>query len=84
MNLYLISQNVNTDWDTYDFAVVAAESASLAQRTYPGVYLPRDWPESSYDDLDEWTSPANVHVKYIGEAAYDIAAGVICASFKAG
>lgn len=31
MNLYLISQDVNNDYDTYDSAVVAAESEEEAR-----------------------------------------------------
>ena len=35
MNLYLISQNHNNDYDTYDSAVVVAESAESAKRMHP-------------------------------------------------
>jgi hypothetical protein len=35
MNIYLISQTVNDDYDTYDSAVVAAEDERQAQTTYP-------------------------------------------------
>jgi hypothetical protein len=35
MNLYLISQDVNEDYDTYDSAVVVAESEDAAQHIHP-------------------------------------------------
>ncbi|TGE52979.1 hypothetical protein C6P18_02595 [Weissella confusa] len=34
MNLYKISQDVNDDWDTYDSAVVVAESAEAARKLF--------------------------------------------------
>jgi hypothetical protein len=36
MNLYKISQNSNNDYDTYDSAIVAAESEDAARRIHPG------------------------------------------------
>jgi hypothetical protein len=38
MNLYLISQNVNNDYDTYDAAVVAANSEDEARLIHPCGY----------------------------------------------
>lgn len=35
MNLYKISQDVNDDWDTFDSAVVVAESAEEAKKIIP-------------------------------------------------
>lgn len=35
MNLYKISQDVNDDWDTFDSAVVVAESAEEANKIIP-------------------------------------------------
>lgn len=35
MNIYLISQNHNNNWDTYDSAVVVAESEDIAKRMHP-------------------------------------------------
>ena len=35
MNLYLISQDHNDDYDTYDSAVVAAENEDAARETHP-------------------------------------------------
>jgi len=36
MNLYLISQDVNDGYDTYDSAVVCSESESDARMMHPG------------------------------------------------
>ena len=35
MNLYLISQTENEDYDTYDSAVVCAETETQARRIHP-------------------------------------------------
>jgi hypothetical protein len=37
MNIYHISQSVNRGYDTYDSAVVTAESEEDARQMYPGV-----------------------------------------------
>ena len=80
MNLYLISQTKNNDYDTYDAAVVAAETAEQAQVMHP------NHDRSCNDKLRDytWTSPENVTVKLIGEAVPDTTAGVVLASFNAG
>jgi hypothetical protein len=74
MNLYLISQNVNTGSDTYDSAVVAALSEDDARAIHP----------SKYEAQETWCDKENVTVKLIGTATTGIKAGVICASFNAG
>jgi hypothetical protein len=79
MNLYRISQDKNRDYDSYDSAVVAAESEEAARNTHPG----GEWPKPGSRNWD-WTEPENVTVKFIGKAADGIEAGVICASFNAG
>lgn len=72
--IYLISQNENTDYDTYDSAVVVADSEEVAKMIQPSPY--------SYCS---WASPEKVKVSYIGEADERFKTGdVICASFNAG
>lgn len=85
MKLWLISQETNNDYDTYDSAVVAAEDEASAKLTHPSE-SEREWKDSGPIDRDygTWTSKENVQCKYIGEAAAGIEAGVICASFNAG
>lgn len=43
MNLYLISQSINNGYDTYDSAVVAAESKDKARCIHPSEYSPMTW-----------------------------------------
>jgi len=79
MNLYLISQDQNTGWDTYDSAVVCAHDEEEARSIHPSPY-DKDFKS------DTWcNSPAHVKVKWIGIAAveYD-EPGIICTSFNAG
>ena len=35
MNLYLLTQDVNMDWDTYDSVIVCAESEEEAVKIHP-------------------------------------------------
>jgi hypothetical protein len=78
MNLYLIAQSVNTDYDTYDSAVVAAKTASEAKKTLPNNMY------SIFDVLEVWSNSKDVKVKYIGRAKSGTKQGVILASFNAG
>lgn len=81
MNLYLISQDVNNGFDTYDSAVVCADSEQEAQAVSPAG-------SNKYrlgkPTLSEWATPENVTVKLIGVAAEGIEKGIICSSFNAG
>ncbi len=78
MNLYKISQTANRGWDTYDSAVVAAETVEAALATHPDKEH-----EASYG-LWEWTESQNVTVEFLGLAVEGTSAGVILASFNAG
>ena len=77
MKLWLISQSVNNDYDTYDAAVVAAETEEEAKKIHPC---------GRQDDCSErtWADPKNVKAKLIGEAVEGTKAGVVLASFNAG
>ena len=75
MFLYLISQSVHGDYDTYDSAVVAAKSKKAARQITPA---------SSWDSSSWCNSPDQVEVKLIGKASREVKEGVICASFNAG
>ena len=80
MKLFLISQNQNNSYDTFDSAVVAAPDEDTAKSIHP-----RDYPSILVEDWDrDWCHPKYVRVQYIGEAATDVKQGVICASFNAG
>jgi hypothetical protein len=43
MKLWLISQSVNRDYDTYDSSVVAAKTEADARETHPADYLKMLW-----------------------------------------
>lgn len=79
MKLYLIQQDINAGYDTYDSAVVCAESREVAQKMHPR------W-EDSTDTFDwgDWTNWEDVKVTYIGEAHLNLKAGPVCTSFNAG
>jgi len=82
MNLYLISQNINEGYDTYDSAVVCANSKKEARMIHPAEYED-DWNGKSRE-WDSWCNAENVQVIKIGVAFKKIKKGVVCASFNAG
>lgn len=100
LNLYLISQTVNDDYDTFDSAVVAARDEEDAKSIHPVSswlsmgHLPtvtqtsmeaEEEREKHGCNKDEtWTARENVKVKLIGTVSPDVKRGVICASFNAG
>jgi len=80
VNLYLISQGVNNEYDTYDSAVVAAESEEDATKIHPSGH---DWSGVDEDyTYSSWASACDVDALLIGTT--DREAGVICSSFNAG
>jgi hypothetical protein len=96
MKLWLISQEVNNNWDTYDSAVVAANTEEEARLIYPDNWdkSPKRWNGSKWlwylDDgrvLDyssgSWTSPDNVQVQFLADG-YQGPAGTVLGSFNAG
>lgn len=80
MNLYLIEQDDVGGWDTYDAAVVCAESEDQARLIHPGGGKISDPMTST------WTrDPHKVTVTLIGFADDKIHTGVVlCSSFNAG
>ena len=91
MKLWLISQMDNTGYDTYDCAVVAAETEEDACNTFPNPAWYNedvDWYDSRADKeeslMHAWTTPDKVSAQYIGEAAPGTEAGIICSSYNAG
>lgn len=80
MKLYLISQDQNNYYDTYDSAVVAAPDEDTARRMDPDGKIAL-WEKH----CSAWCSSSEyVQVRYLGEAAEGTEQGVICASFNAG
>jgi hypothetical protein len=79
VKLWKISQTKNDGYDTYDSAVVAAETEELARLTMPSES--EKWGER----YSAWApDPTHVRVKLIGNAIDEIEPGVIVASFNAG
>lgn len=83
MKLWLIRQDTNTNYDTYDSAVVAALTEDDARHTHPSRGPWNREPVSNWD-VDTWTLPENVSVQEIGIAPSKTEPGVILASFEAG
>lgn len=74
MNLYLIEQNYNNNWDTFDSAVVVAKSLKAAVNISP-----------SYEGDSAWAPVEYVTATYLGRAGSKMIEGdVVCASFNAG
>jgi len=80
MNIYLISQGVNDDYDTYDSAVVVAENEQKAKMTRPDGR--KDW-DGKARPYDDWCDASDVSVELVG-VAKNKENGVICASYNAG
>ena len=75
--LWLISQTVVQDYDTFDSAVVVAETEDDAKNTHP-------YGRPLYDPCDTWpSSPVYITVEYLGETELEVGR-VVCASFNAG
>jgi len=81
MKLFLISQSENNDYDTYDSAVVAADTEEIAKAMDPSSGEPKLFGEG----WNDWCKSLDgVKVQYLGEAVEGTIQGVICASFHAG
>jgi len=87
MNLYLISQEANSDYDTYDSAVVAAESEGAAKRIHPSANIeyPIDKTVHEQGQRGSWAFLSEIKVRLIGVADPSIKKEeVICSSYNAG
>lgn len=82
MKLYLLSQTVNNDYDTYDSVIVCAESEDKARLIRPDM---TKWDQVSPYYYGSWVKTSDeVNVKYLGEADSTISQGVVLASYNAG
>lgn len=99
MNLYKISQDVNNDWDTFDSAVVVAESAEEAKKIIPYFTNQNIDTLSNFqfldlicgyrDSTDMWAKSEDVKAELIGVADKDFLDSLdgrttVVASFNAG
>jgi hypothetical protein len=84
MNIYIISQEANNNYDAFDSAIVCAEDSVEARNMNPsnGMKMEKtDW-KSNYSP---WCSNVDqVKAKLIGVADEAIKKGVILSSFNAG
>ena len=93
MKLWLLRQEQREGYDTYDSAIVAAETEDQARRIHPSDsyeyseakkcfgYKDSSW---NFND-DSWAKDIElITVSEIGEANPDLPAGVVLASFNAG
>ena len=86
MNIYLISQNKENGYNTYDSAVVVAETAKKAKETHPDPHKVDPWNKENrgYMSLCWAKRPEYVKSELIGKAKTNVDAGVVCSSFNAG
>ena len=81
MNLYKISQCVNTGYDTFDAAVVAAPDEAAARNMNPAHGGPMNW--TALDNYPSWArNPVDVRVELIGVAAEGTHQSLIVASIQ--
>ena len=84
MKLFLIEQDQNCDYDSYDSAVVAAPNEDAARTMNPSNGQPmkdEDWNKN----YGSWCNgPEHVKVRYLGEAIDGVELGIVCSSFNAG
>jgi hypothetical protein len=97
MNIYLMSQVLNDDYDTYDSVVVAAKSAEDARTIHPnpwvthiknnewmGTYVNGGEYEKNSSEWVVFNDISEIKVKVIGKANASLERGVINSSFNAG
>lgn len=91
MNIYLLSQSANTDYDTWDSCVVIAKDEEEARMTHPYYRYFNDDPNDEYNNwnginknYDGWCNAKYVSVELIGTAADGMERQVVCSSFNAG
>lgn len=84
MKLFLIKQDVNNDYNTYDAAVVCASNEEDAKSIHPSDG--KEVPDIHGIDREygTWSGKKDVSAEYIGEASANVIRGVICSSFNAG
>ena len=97
MNVYLITAKNHGGYDTYDSAVVIAESEDAARVTCPSDYyrwIDGQWhfvfadgrtePDSRCDWPNDPLDPGVIEVRLVGTAAPGSVPGAVCSSYNAG
>jgi len=80
MKIWLLTQTKNIGYDTFDSAVVAANTKEEAKLIHPNGGLNSSNVTVYYD----WAASKYVVAELIGTAVKGTKKGVICASFNAG
>jgi hypothetical protein len=83
MKIWLISQEVNNGWDTFDSAVVTANTKNEARYIHP-CKEKQNWNGIQKSDYDGWCNALDVIVEYIGIAKEGTKKGVILSSYHSG
>jgi hypothetical protein len=84
LSLFLVSQNKNNNYDTYDSFVIACEDKDVARHANPkdgAAMTEEDW---SYPYSSWCSSPRHVKVTYLGAADPSVKRGIVCKSFNPG
>ncbi len=82
MNLYLLSQNENCQYNTFDSCVVCAENENEARNIMPDFNSGKPFEPSN--SFGTWAfNIEGVEVKLIGTAADTITKGIVIASYNA-
>lgn len=98
MKIWLLTQDQNRGYDTYDSVIVTAETEDEARKTWPGFgnarwegdiddgrWVDENGAALSYYSTDYWATHIHlITVIELGTANEGIAAGVQLASFNAG
>jgi len=96
MKIYLLKQDIDTDYDTYGSAVVIAENEDEARKIHPSEYVTHfknnkwmgtytDGEEYEIEDSFGWVLPSEIkeiEVIYLGEAEPSQKKGLIIASLN--
>lgn len=88
-NIYLIQQDKNDNYDTYDSAIVISDSEENAKLIHPGARAGEWWIKAASGyaapGLFDWAAPKYVSVKWVGTTNDNFDLGtILCASFNAG
>ncbi len=81
MKLFILSQSINNEYDTYDSCVVCAIDEADAKTIRPDG---NPCLEEEEKDYDSWCGIGDVSCEYIGIAKAGLERGVILSSFNAG
>ena len=82
MKIYLLTQNENAGYDTYDSCVVIAENEEEEKKIRPDG---GSWERELKNKYCCWVNHIErVSIEYIGEAKEESEEEVICSSFNAG